>query len=277
MGNCLCCESAHLTELIFTDEFHGANLIKCAACKHIQIAKPPSERELYDYYAHSYSLQRNKYAQRSYQKIMGKRAIAQLNYCHAHTNGPANKILDIGCGYGGILSLTSQNGIEALGLEYDISTVDYGKRHGLPIKSISSERDITAEISSFLPELIVMSHALEHFSDPVKILQACHQTRVFIEVPAYSDDLPEQFINQEGHVNFFNENSLLALLSRLGFTIEDYGSYGPALSFFWKESWSFPRKILRSLSRDYFLHQYANRNSDGIWIRVLAKGPSCKY
>lgn len=277
MDKCLCCESAHLIELVFNDQFHGTNLIQCTACKHIHIARTPDEKELHDYYINSYGHQRNKYVQKGYLKIMKNRAFAQLNYCNANHKGTIKRILDIGCGYGAILSEASRQKIQTLGLEYDTSTIAYGKKNGLPIKQISSESDITREIASFSPDLITMSHVLEHFTDPVKILNACHETRIFIEVPAYRNDLPTQFINQEGHLNFFNEDSLLALLSRSGFTVEAHGTYGPAMNFFWKNSWSIPRKILRFLSQDYFFQQYTKFRKNGIWVRALAKGPSCKF
>lgn len=276
MDNCLCCESPDLTELFFIDEFNGNPLIQCVACKHIQVSKPPSALKLKKYYASTYSQQRKEYAQEGYRKIMEKRANAQLNYCQAHSNEIGKRILDIGCGYGGVLSKVSHLGIDTLGLEYDTSTVDFGKKLNLPIKAISSENDIKSEIISFSPALVVMSHVLEHFLNPVEILQACRQTRVFIEVPAYQNDLPEQFANQEGHLNFFNENSLLVLLNRLGFVVEAHGSYGPEQGLFWQESWSLFRKIRQFLSRDYFFNQYENRSNNGIWIRVIARGPSCK-
>lgn len=276
MGNCLCCESPDLTELFFIDEFNGNYLIQCTACKHIQIAKPPDALELKKYYTNAYSLQRKKYAQEGYRKIMEKRASAQLNYCRTYSNKMGKKILDIGCGYGGVLRKASDLGIDALGLEYDMSTVDFGKIINLPIKAISSENDITSEIISFSPGLVVMSHVLEHFLNPVEILQACRQTRVFIEVPAYKNDLPEQFIDQEGHLNFFNENSLLALLNRLGFIVEAHGSYGPKLDLFWQDSWSLIRKTRQFFSQDYFFNQYENHSDNGIWIRAIARGPSCK-
>lgn len=276
MATCLCCESNQLIEIGYFDCFSRKSLVQCSSCRHIQVGVPPTEEQLRDFYTGIYSAQRKSYMGKRYMQIMRRRASAHLRYCYASIPKFCNKLLDIGCGYGALVSLATQRGINALGLEYDQLAIEYGARHHIAIRKINSEQDIVKEIAAFGPALIVMSHALEHFRDPEQILQACHESLIFIEVPAYSPELYEQFSEQEGHLNFFHKGGLLTLLSRLGFSVENHGCYGPALKFFWCQSWTLPRKVLQLLARDYFLYQYGTLRDDGIWVRALARGRLCR-
>jgi len=276
MASCLACESTNLGALPFRDGFLAHPLNQCAACGHIQVAVAPDPDRLRDYYVGIYSLQRAAFVDKGYGRIAERRARAQLDYFRDHMSDTA-QLLDVGCGYGHLVSEAARRGITSAGLEYDLSAIQHGVNHHLNIRGVTSEQDIANEIAALRSGIVVMSHVLEHLRDPVRSLSACHHCWVFIEVPAYRADIVEQFVDQEGHLNFFNANSLLVLLRRLGFTIESHGTFGPGMRLFWQQRWIVPLRILRSLSRDYFLNRYGVRHADGIWVRVLARGSKCGF
>jgi len=188
----------------------------------------------------------------------------------------SDRMLDVGCGYGAFLSVAQSFEVDCQGLEFDPRAADYCRSRRLPCELVQSENDLLCFLTSHDYDLIVMSHVLEHLRDPAAALSACARSRVLIEVPAYRRDLSEQFIDQEGHLNFFCNQSLLALLERMGLVVEAQGAFGPGMDLFWRRGWALSLKLLRCLSRDYFLRQYTVLRENGIWLRVLARGSACK-
>lgn len=275
--SCVCCNGSHFSTLTYRDEFEGAPLLRCEVCGHIQVERIPDPEQLHGYYVDKYSPKRAINVGSGYRRLMERRAEAQLDYCLKEGVVGFTSLLDVGCGYGFLLRIASRHEVPCIGLEYDPAAVRYGADQGLKINRIASEGNIVSAISALAKGgLVAMSHTLEHLREPEAVLKACLNCRVFIEVPAYRVDIPEQFADQEGHLNFFNSASLLALLHRLGFVVEAHGCFGPGIEFFNRRRWSLPLQSLRTLSRDYFLNQYQTRRENGIWIRVLARGGACK-
>lgn len=74
----------------------------------------------------------------------------------------AARILDIGCGHGGMLAAFRRAGYENVeGVEIDEESVQFCRDNGLKVSSIDMLSDEASRLGQF--DLIIMNHVLEHF------------------------------------------------------------------------------------------------------------------
>lgn len=125
------------------------------------------------------------------------------------------KVLEVGCGAGGILSRFADFGCDVLGLDFDEDYLEEAKKNNIPVRRGSIEK--LKENDKF--NLIILSHVLEHIIEPSKFLKslANHLTEngvLYIEVPSienvrnggYKFDLLNYF--QNAHTIHFTKLSL---------------------------------------------------------------------
>ena len=91
------------------------------------------------------------------------------------------KILEIGCGPGGIVSFFSEKGYDVTGIDLDDKNLEFGKKKNL---NLINRNHFNLEQKY---DLILMSHVLEHLKKPEKeldfIKKICHQNSIiYIEV-----------------------------------------------------------------------------------------------
>lgn len=201
---------------------------------------------------------------------MEKRAIAQQIFIKESENIRHQRILDIGCGYGFLAERMRAAGADVSGLEFDPDCVHYcNTRRGFKVRLINEEKEIVPDENM---DLIILSHVLEHLPD-VHLFLGKIKSRtksIFIEVPKYSIDIKEQFIDQEGHINFFTERSICNMLEKFQYRILRIVSCGPSMDYFWKMNWELIKYLHRRVYRDYFFDDYQRENANGIWIRIMA-------
>ena len=135
------------------------------------------------------------------------------------------KVIEIGCGYGGILDCFRGKGADIVGVDVD---------HNVEEFVLSKDIDIyIGTIESFVEErkvekvdIIILSHVLEHVVDPVGFLQIVrvllnNKGIIYLEVPGI--DNPRVRKNnlgvQPGHLFYFNKKSLLNVCTRAGFEV----------------------------------------------------------
>lgn len=135
---------------------------------------------------------------------------------------PGTSILEIGCGAGGIIKYFSERGFNVEGLDLDQQYLEFGRSNGL--------RLFASDLNSFSPSrpyrLIILSHVLEHLTQPHKALETIRSlmgdgSLLYVEVPSlhsvptnYDADLLRYF--QNAHVIHFTQATLANLVSRAG-------------------------------------------------------------
>lgn len=98
---------------------------------------------------------------------------------------PGSSVVDLGCGAGGLLVPFLEAGFGAIGFDYDVSYLGAGRERGLDLREAPLNRGDLEKP----PGLIVLSHVLEHVSNPIAFLKEsvvphCDaDTLVYVEVP----------------------------------------------------------------------------------------------
>jgi SAM-dependent methyltransferase len=137
------------------------------------------------------------------------------------------RVLEIGAGGGWNLLPFQRAGAEVIGLDYSPSLVELGRRAGIPMVEGGLEQ-MTGEY-----DIIVLSHVLEHFLDPVSALVRIRSHMaiggvLFIEVPNILNFGMGQL--QSAHTFYFSPRTLENIVGCVG--LKPVGS-GPARGIHW--------------------------------------------
>ena len=175
-----------------------------------------------------------------------------------------SNVVEVGCGAGGILLPFKKAGKNVCGYDFDIDYLSYGKSKGIETK-YGDWYVQTAENSC---DLIILSHVLEHFLNPVvelkKIISKIKIGKyLMIEVPgilnihnAYESPI---LYFQNAHVYNFYEQSLRVFFTKLGlkvvhgdefctFICQKTSNENPDISFIYDNSLAnYPQKIANYL------------------------------
>lgn len=266
MKKCFC--GSPTTASRFVDDFRHEPIQICTTCGALQIAVEPDDEELDAFYSKDYSDARSEALTPEYEAVMRRRASAQLDFISTRGKIDGSSVLDFGCGYGALLDACKQAGATTTGYDADPRCMEHvASRHEV-LESGNPEAWCDRRF-----DLILMSHILEHLNAPCLRLQNLrhHARQLFIEVPYYDANFAAQFEDTEGHLWFFNDHSVSALVESAGWRIDVLQRSGPGMNFYWGRTGvlRLGRRLLRSISRDWFFNQYG-RNDNGMWIRILA-------
>ena len=135
------------------------------------------------------------------------------------------RILEIGCATGELARATRSaldpGSYEAIELSPtgDRARVHVDRLHRRPLPSLLDGGDIDGDF-----DIVLMSHVLEHVSDPVGELGAIKSVlapngAIFLEVPNRSGNRKLPFDDNRSHLHFFSATSLAAMLARCGLEI----------------------------------------------------------
>jgi 2-polyprenyl-3-methyl-5-hydroxy-6-metoxy-1,4-benzoquinol methylase len=175
------------------------------------------------------------------------------------------RILDVGCGDGLILKECDRFGVQCDGFEISESLVrklqnQFGK-----------ERILTGSLDTILEKtynVVYLINVIEHLPNPLFTLKQIYRILkpggvVFIHAPNFGG-LPARLLGARwhqveplGHLYYFNNRTLRALLQKTGFQVED--------NFYLKSNSVLKRDIQRIL---YLAHVYADNG-----LGVMARRP----
>jgi SAM-dependent methyltransferase len=102
-------------------------------------------------------------------------------------DGRTRKILDVGCGAGGMLGPLARYG-EVTGVDMSSELVEFCRRRGFPRVQVGTAYALPVEPASV--DLITLFDTIEHVPDDRRVLEQVHRSLapgglVFISVPAY--------------------------------------------------------------------------------------------
>ena len=149
---------------------------------------------------------------------------------------PGNRVLDVGCGTGEFLVYLKENGFEGVGIEPSSDVVAIAKSQGLAVYSSTLEEFAENYKSSanLSFDVVTLLNVLEHVPNPMHIIEI---TKVilnpggilFVRVPNDFSEIQlaaQKQLNKEpwwvaipDHLNYFDFESLHALLERLSFEV----------------------------------------------------------
>lgn len=140
-------------------------------------------------------------------------------------------VLDIGCGDGLLLSMLTEKGIAAEGVDFSDVAVAHCAEQGLHAKQVDIVSEPLSYADSTFPTVIALD-VLEHVYDPVALLKEIARVsggRVIIGVPNFSSlparlqvlfgKVPENNTPSKGHVYWFNWRVLTAMAAQEGLSI----------------------------------------------------------
>lgn len=138
-------------------------------------------------------------------------------------------ILDIGCGTGKLLKVFSEDKCNCTGIELSKNACDFIKNCCYNINIINkSILKSLPEIDSKYFDVITMKHVLEHIQNPNIVLQSIFKLnfkKIYIEIPTLAEDTTTKtFFYAYGHFSYYTENTLTALFSKNGYTLERINS-----------------------------------------------------
>ncbi|SEA44310.1 class I SAM-dependent methyltransferase [Alkalimonas amylolytica] len=148
-----------------------------------------------------------------------------LTYLQSQVPQLGNKVLEIGCGAGGILYAFQQQGFEVCGIDLGSNYLEYGRQQGLNLLHKSSRQLL--QIGAEQYDVIILSHVLEHFLDIPAELEVIHQLLktdgiLYIEVPGlaglkqrYQCDFLRYL--QNAHTYHFTRATLNSVLASSGY------------------------------------------------------------
>ena len=222
------------TLLPATDRYGSApaDIQRCSACGHAQVADFPAEPELDEAYADA--------AEDAYlEEERGQRATAAvaLDRIERHSDGPS-AICDLGCWVGFLLVEARERGWETLGVEPSQFASAYA-RDELGLEVLTGEL-LSAELQLGHYDAVVMGDVIEHLPRPDQALDRMAALLrpgglAWMALPD-AGSLVARGLGRRWwsviptHVQFFTRDSIRALLERRGWTVLEIATAPKAFS-----------------------------------------------
>jgi len=181
-------------------------------------------------------------------------------------NSDVSRVLDVGAGTGEFLAYMQDNGFDVVGLEPSSKIGEVARSKGLTIHATTLETFAETAQESF--DVVTLFHVLEHVPNPVEVLEAARSLLrkrglLIVKVPnefnslqlAARDalDLGDWWIVPPVHINYFDYDSLRALMKGTGFSVNT-------------EIGSFPMEMFLLMGENYV--EDSETGSECHWKRV---------
>lgn len=238
---CPVCKKKKIHKIITV--VNGLDTSQCMICSHIFHSKTPSLKFLKRYYHSNFrydsnnrkknlkefiyflrryisvKLSRPKFINRLIKRAYLNEVLSTMELFHDC------KILDVGCGTGGVLQTIKNHGGDAYGIEasqgrYNLCSKLFGS---LKIKNINVEN---LEFKTFNKkfDLIISSHVLEHCFDPIIFIKRIKYLLndngfIIISVPNFFTDFILNTSFYALHMHFFTQESLTYLFESNGLKV----------------------------------------------------------
>ncbi len=203
---------------------------RCGGCFKLKVFTP--EAAAFHYGKISYRLRGKDPCTRAVEKLFWDRvkmfACPRYNFIRRFVKLEPGRdlVAEFGCGDGANLMPWKKNGFDVLGIEYDPAMCRFGREKGMDLVPADF---MTYEFGDRKPNLVILSHFLEHVPDISAVLSRLRSVagpkgKVFIEVPGarvHGIRKPLSGFDVE-HNYYFDLGSLSGVLEKNGFS-KDYG------------------------------------------------------
>lgn len=221
------------------------NTAICRHCGLMYINPRMSQQQYKIFYKSIYRkqfLQTKESTQNIFEKKKGDGA-GIMQFCQPHF-GKGLRVLDVGCGPGGILACLKEHGMEVYGIEPSEEESSFARKQGLPVDAIMLE-DLKEEEKNY--EAIVLSSSLNHFANPSSALEKIWKLLtpdgyLFLLLLDFPAQCRFGFIEecaQADHLYMFCPETVERLLAKTGFKIiktdASKNNFSP-----WRDLWSKP-------------------------------------
>jgi 2-polyprenyl-3-methyl-5-hydroxy-6-metoxy-1,4-benzoquinol methylase len=245
--SCIICSSSNLQILrAFKGSnkiFHQKYLKQCSDCQMVFIDPMPSDEELDNYNASYFESAHGGHPSHpiavAFFSGIGKlRGTYIESFLNRHQI-KVDKVLEIGPGHGDFANNWKKNHptVQYFGVETDTSCHAILEQAGIQLLSLSQVETSLEEV-----DLVVISHVLEHVSNPQTFLEkVTNKLRkggvLFVEVPCMDWKHKD---SDEPHLLFFDKEPMAYLLSHLGFEGVELNYFGKSIerlkrpTFFYK-------------------------------------------
>lgn len=202
----------------------GYRLMACAACD-LVFAETPAPQSAYDLYYQRCAKYGGPTGTGAGLNEADQTRLAQLSQrLRTWLPGPQARVLDLGCGAGGLLAVLQGQGLEQVeGLDPDPSAVQAARARGLRVRE-GLIHEAATRCAGERYDLIVLSHVAEHLRElqslPALARLLTPKGRLYIEVPnpigyACGERPPYYYFDSE-HINHFSAQALARLLAPAG-------------------------------------------------------------
>lgn len=152
---------------------------------------------------------------------------------------PAGKVLDIGCGDGGFLSLAKAKGWDAAGVEHDARMVELARAKGIDAKAQDFEPYLKSRAAKEFAA-VTLFDVLEHAAEPrdlVALIKPALRRGGHLAITVPNDARPTLFGREDydyppHHFTRWTPASLRGLLEREGFSVVELRTPGPSARWF---------------------------------------------
>ena len=215
---CCLCSSADF-EWIATNFSFGVKILRCSKCQLIQ-SEYVSDQALQDYYSDYYRSALTEADIKILRKLAHSQAVSQMEYLTSILPGVRfNNVLEIGSGLGELAKILAASHGNVYVTEADPQYVKHLKSE----KSLNclDGGDLRSDNYTGFFDLLVLSHVLEHLSNPLAMLNDISRVLkqdayLFVELPNESEMLVNNNFQGKGHLYFYTIGTFNALIACQG-------------------------------------------------------------
>ena len=238
MSNCLVCSSSKVEKLrnykAKSTLFQGMYLFKCEDCDFVFASKMPSDLKLQEYNSEYFEAAHGGHPKTSssiafFSGINKLRCeyVTKILEKRGFQNNTA-KVLEIGPGQGDLARHWLLKYPETIYYGIETDTTCHNNLNKIGVKILLPDQ-IESSINEV--DLVIISHVLEHVTDPIAFLRNVTTKlkkggALFVEVPC-NDWEHKEF--DEPHLLFFNKTSMNLLLKKVGFDQIQVSYFGQSI------------------------------------------------
>ena len=230
------------------DRANGFSVLDCSDCGFIHLNPVPTENELDKVYREEYYTdEKPLFIERVMEDLPWWDGVYNDRYDFFESRLPGSRrsVLDIGCGPGYFLKAGMERGWKCFGVEPSSRAAAHARSLGLEVMNTFFDSGLAAALGKRF-DAVHLSEVLEHVPDPSMVLKAAGSLMdegglICCVVP--NDYSPVQKVLKEKlhykpywlapphHINYFNFDTMKALLEKTGFSVVGTTSMFP-IDFF---------------------------------------------